>query len=107
MPEHGAARKRFDYWFRKKQQGKPTIYATVAGNEALVSMVALGCGIAIAPKVVVENSPVKDRVQYLGNVGEIAPFDLGVCSLNQTREQVLVKAFFNALSGELNGNSLS
>ena len=107
LPEHGAARKRFDYWFRKKQQGKPTIYATVAGNEALVSMVALGCGIAIAPQVVVENSPVKDRVQYLSNVGEIAPFELGVCCLNQTREQVLVKAFFNALSGELNGNSLS
>ncbi|GAA5135912.1 HTH-type transcriptional activator IlvY [Thalassotalea piscium] len=98
LPEHGAARKRFDYWFRKKQQGKPHIYATVAGSEALVSMVALGCGVAIAPKVVVENSPVKDRVQYVKNIGDIAPFDLGVCCLNQSREQVLVKAFFNALA---------
>ena len=98
LPEHGAARKRFDYWFRKKQQGKPNIYATVSGNEALVSMVALGCGIAIAPQVVVENSPVKDRVQYLTNAGEIAPFDLGVCCLNQTREKTLVKAFFDAVA---------
>lgn len=98
LPEHGAARKRFDYWFRKKQQGKPNIYATVAGNEALVSMVALGCGIAISPIVVVENSPVKDRVQYVTGVGEIEPFDLGVCCLNQSREQALVKAFFTALA---------
>ncbi|XQW85031.1 HTH-type transcriptional activator IlvY [Thalassotalea piscium] len=102
LPEHGAARKRFDYWFRKKQQGKPTIYATVAGNEAIVSMVALGCGIAISPKAVVENSPVKDRVQYVQGVGEIEPFDLGVCCLNQSRDQALVHAFFDALTGDDN-----
>ncbi len=97
LPEHGAARKRFEYWYRKKQQGKPNIYATVSGHEALVSMVALGCGIGIAPKVVVENSPVKDRVQYLKDIGNIEPFDLGICCLNQSKEQTLVKAFFDAI----------
>ena len=98
LPEHGAARKRFDYWFRRRQQGKPNIYATVSGHEALVSMVALGCGVGIAPNVVVENSPVKDRVQYLANVGEIEPFELGICSLNQNKEHALIKAFLEAIS---------
>ncbi len=98
LPEHGVARKRFDYWFRRRQQGKPNIYATVSGHEALVSMVALGCGVGIAPNVVVENSPVKDRVQYLSNVGEIEPFDLGICSLNQNKEQALIKAFLHAIT---------
>lgn len=98
LPEHGAARKRFDYWFRRRQQGKPNIYATVSGHEALVSMVALGCGVGIAPNVVVENSPVKDRVQYLTNVGEIEPFELGICSLNQNKEHALIKAFLEAIS---------
>jgi len=97
LPEHGAARNRFEYWYRKKQQGKPNIYATVSGHEALVSMVALGCGIGVSPQVVVENSPVKDRVQYLTNVGEFEPFELGICCLNQNREQKLVKAFFASL----------
>jgi len=97
LPEHGEARKRFEYWYRKKQQGKPNIYATVSGHEALVSMVALGCGVGIAPQVVVDNSPVKDRVQYLPNVGDIQPFDLGICCLNQSRDQMLVKAFFTAI----------
>lgn len=101
LPEHGPARKRFQYWYRKKQQGKPSIYATVSGHEALVSMVALGCGVGIVPQVVVENSPVKDRVKYLNNVGEIEPFELGICSLNQTREQPLIKAFFSAIESEL------
>jgi len=97
LPEHGPARKRFEYWYRKKQQGKPNIYATVSGHEALVSMVALGCGVGIVPQVVVENSPVKERVQYLPNAGEIEPFELGICCLNQNKEQPLVKAFFDSI----------
>lgn len=98
LPEHGPARKRFEQWYRKKQQGKPNIYATVSGHEALVSMVALGCGVGISPQVVVDNSPVKNRVQYLPSVGEIAPFELGICCLSQRKEQPLVRAFFKAIS---------
>jgi len=98
LPEHGAARKRFELWYRKKQQGKPNIYATVSGNEALVSMVALGCGVGIVPQVVVDNSPVKDRVHNLVNIGEIEPFELGVCCLNQSKAQPLIKAFFNSIA---------
>lgn len=98
LAEHGPVRKRFDSWYRKKQQGKPNIYATVSGHEALVSMVALGCGVGIVPKVVVENSPVKERVQYLENVGEIDPFELGACCLVQAKSQPLIKAFFDTLN---------
>ncbi|ALO36301.1 transcriptional regulator [Colwellia sp. MT41] len=98
LPEHGAARKRFELWYRKKQQGKPMIYATVSGHEALVSMVALGCGVGIVPQVVVDNSPVKDKVRNLANIGEIEPFELGVCCLNQSKAQPLIKAFFQAIS---------
>lgn len=97
LPEHGPARKRFDYWYRKKQQGKANIYATVSGHEALVSMVALGCGVGIVPQVVVENSPVKDRVKYLDDVGEIEPFELGIACLNQNKEQPISKAFFESI----------
>ncbi|PKI15886.1 HTH-type transcriptional activator IlvY [Colwellia sp. 12G3] len=97
LPEHGAARKRFELWYRKKQQGKPNIYATVSGHEALVSMVALGCGVGIVPQVVVDNSPVKDRVTNLANIGDIEPFELGVCCLNQSKAQPLIKAFFSSI----------
>ncbi|MBA6231217.1 hypothetical protein [Colwellia sp. MB02u-7] len=62
-----------------------------------MSMVALGCGMGIALKVVVANSSVKDRVQYLKDIGDIAPFDLVICCLNQSREKTLVKAFFEAI----------
>ena len=97
LPEYGASRKRFELWYRKKQQGKANIYATVSGHEALVSMVALGCGVGVVPQVVVDNSPVKDRVKYLDDVGDVESFELSVCCLNRAKEQPLIKAFFNAI----------
>jgi LysR family positive regulator for ilvC len=57
LPEHGVARKRFEQWFRLRYGGRPNVYAQVSGQEALVSMVALGCGIGLSPIVVVDNSP--------------------------------------------------
>jgi len=98
LPEHGTARKRFEQWYRKKQLGKANIYATVSGHEALVSMVALGCGVGIAPQVVVDNSPVKDRVQYLIANDEITPFKLGICCLKTQQQQPLINAFFQAIN---------
>lgn len=56
IPEHGPSRKRIDLWFKTHRIQDPQIYATVSGHEAIVSMVALGCGIALIPNVVVENS---------------------------------------------------
>ena len=78
MPEHGVARKRFEQWFRQKHAARPNVYAQVSGQEALVSMVALGFGIGLSPIVVADNSPVKDLVDLLPDT-QIQPFDLGLC----------------------------
>jgi len=97
LPEHGAIRSRFDTWFRSLKSGKPHIYAKVAGHEALLSMVALGCGVGIAPDVVIENSPVRDRVQTLSSIGELASFNLGVCCYKTRLEEPLIGAFLNCV----------
>lgn len=97
LPEHGAIRRRFDTWFRSLKSGKPHIYAKVAGHEALISMVALGCGVGIAPDVVIENSPVRDRVQSLSGVGELASFNLGVCCYKIRLLEPLIEAFLNCV----------
>lgn len=98
LPEHGAARTRFEKWYRGMHFGKPNIYAMVSGHEAIVSMVALGCGVGIAPQVVVDNSPVSDRVYALPINHHIAPFELGICCLNIRREQPLIQAFIEAIA---------
>ncbi|MDG1733990.1 MAG: HTH-type transcriptional activator IlvY [Thalassotalea sp.] len=98
LPDHGSARKRFEHWYRQKGQGKPNIYATVSGHEALVSMVALGCGVGIAPEVVIDNSPVKERVKRLTPSHTIKPFELGVCCLKKRMQEPVIKAFLATIS---------
>ena len=92
LPEHGVARKRFEQWFRQKYSGRPNVYAQVSGQEALVSMVALGCGIGLSPIVVVDNSPIKDRIQILSDTS-IAPFDLGLCCFKKKLSDPIVAEF--------------
>ncbi|MFT5879665.1 MAG: LysR family positive regulator for ilvC [Moritella sp.] len=93
LPEHGPARKRIDKWF-KQMRIKPSIYATVAGHEAIVSMVALGLGVGIAPAVVVDNSPMRERVLTFENSNKIDPFDLGLCCQRKRFDEPSINAFF-------------
>ncbi|MBD2783153.1 HTH-type transcriptional activator IlvY [Xenorhabdus sp. DI] len=100
LPEHGPSRKRIELWFRRHKILHPVIYATVSGHEAIVSMVALGCGIALIPAVVVENSPepVRNRISLLDNISLVEPFELGVCALSKRLNEPLIKAFWALLS---------
>ncbi len=93
VPESGTARERANVWF-KTMKIKPTIYAQVSGHEAIVSMVALGCGVGIAPDVVINNSPVKEKIQRL-KVASIKPFKLGVCCKRSQLDNPLVKALWD------------
>jgi LysR family positive regulator for ilvC len=82
MADQGPVRRRIELWFRRQKISNPSIYATVSGHEAMVSMVALGCGVALLPEVVLENSPepVRNRVMILERSDEKTPFELGVCA---------------------------
>ncbi|MDE0785051.1 MAG: HTH-type transcriptional activator IlvY [Porticoccaceae bacterium] len=94
LPEHGVARKRFEQWFRKKGGGRPNVYAQVSGQEALLSMVALGFGIGLSPIVVADNSPVKDHIEILPDT-LIPAFDLGLCCFKKKLDDPIVAAFLS------------
>lgn len=69
---------------RRQRITNPLIYATVSGHEAIVSMVALGCGVALIPSVVVDNSPepVRNRISLLDDISLVEPFELCVYRKN-------------------------
>ncbi|MEL6117565.1 MULTISPECIES: HTH-type transcriptional activator IlvY [Photobacterium] len=90
LPEYGTARENADKWM-KSQKIKPNIYAQVAGHEAIVSMVALGCGIGIAPDIVIENSPIRDQIQKLP-AAAVEPLTLGLCCKQSRQQEPLFQA---------------
>lgn len=97
LPVEGPARQRIDQWFKQQKIKHPKIYATVAGHEAIMPMVALGCGVAMLPDVVIKNSPMNSQVSVLPLDPPITPFALGLCVQKKRLTQPLVRAFWQAL----------
>ncbi|WP_136067975.1 HTH-type transcriptional activator IlvY [Modicisalibacter radicis] len=93
LSESGLARERTDAWFRELGV-KPRIYAQVAGNEAIVSMVGLGFGVGVVPQIVLDNSPLADRVRILEVSPQLAPYDVGLCVLDKKLRNPLIHALW-------------
>lgn len=90
LPESGPSKRIVHHWFA--EQGiRPRVYATVGGNEAIVSMVALGCGLGIVPQVVLDNSVASQRVSRI-NLTNIESYRLGLCCLSKRASEPLIKA---------------
>jgi len=99
IPEEGLARERLDQWF-KLQGIKPAIYAEVKGNEAIVSMVSLGFGVGVVPQIVVDNSPLAERVKRFDPQPDLGPYNTGLCVLEKRLKSPIVNAFWQQLSIE-------
>lgn len=96
LSESGVSRAHVDDWFRQRDI-TPRIYAQVTGNEAIVSMVSLGFGIGVVPKIVLDNSPLRERVQVLDVKPELAPYDIGLFALNKSLKNPMVEAFWSLI----------
>ncbi len=100
MPESGPAAQRLNEWL-ELMKIKPEIYAQVSGHEAIVSMIALGCGVSAVPQPVLEYSPVKDKVQVLPVSVAPRPFDFGMVCLKKRLDSPLMQAFWNIVSASI------
>lgn len=97
LSEEGLARERTDRWFR--QLGvKPHIYAQVSGNEAIVSMVSLGFGVGVVPKIVLDNSPLAARIRPLDVQPALAPYEVGLFTQERRLEEPLINAFWSQVT---------
>lgn len=94
MAEKGLSRKRVDSWFAEKNI-QPNIYGKVAGNEAIIAFVSLGCGIGVVPKLVLEKSPLKDQIRILDIEPQLSPFSVGICTAKKNMQRPIIKAFWD------------
>jgi LysR family positive regulator for ilvC len=96
LSERGLARSRVDRWFRETGVA-PNIYAQVAGNEAIVSMVSLGFGVGVVPKIVLENSPLAGKVRPIDVRPGLTPYEVGLVTMERKLSSPLISAFWEAL----------
>lgn len=90
MAERGQLRLEVDKWFAG-QGVVPHIYSEVAGHEAIVSLCALGFGLAVAPRLVVDLSPFRGDIRQLP-AKDLPNFHLALCSLQARQEEGIIKA---------------
>jgi LysR family positive regulator for ilvC len=98
LPRSGLSRQRLDQWM-KKNSITPDINSEVSGNEALIAMVRLGCGIGIVPQLVLEKSPFCDDVQILKNAPVLDPYEVGLCATKRGLARPAVRAFWDLAAG--------
>jgi LysR family positive regulator for ilvC len=97
LSERGVARERLNTWFRHRKVS-PNIYAQVAGHEAIVSMVSLGFGVGLVPKIVLDNSPLMGKVKLHPLQPQLKPYEVGLCVLARRLKSPLVRAFWERIN---------
>ncbi len=101
LSEKGIARERLDKWFSTNHIS-PNIYAQVAGNEAIVSMVSLGFGVGLVPEIVIDNSPLSDQVRPFKIQPNIKPYEVGICCSQKRLKSPLVAALWEQTTSKSN-----
>lgn len=98
VPERGLVRERFVAW--SQQAGvQPSIYAKVAGHEAIASMASLGIGIGIVPRLVLESSPMRSQLVELNTIVAPKPITVGLCAREKALVDQAVAACWQSLAG--------
>jgi LysR family positive regulator for ilvC len=92
LPAHGLAREYVDDWLERRSV-IPNLYAEIEGHEAILALVALGCGVGVVPKLVLENSALRDRITELTVKPALPPFHIALC----VRERALANPNIRAL----------
>jgi LysR family positive regulator for ilvC len=95
LPESGLSRQSVDRWFRK-QRLSPRIYGEVAGNEAALALVSLGCGVGVVPGLVIEKSPLRSEVRALEVKPRLPDFRVGLCTKRKNLVSPIVRAFWES-----------
>ncbi len=99
LPADGLSRTRAEKWFADKGI-RPYIYSQVSGNEAIIAMVSMGCGVGIVPRLVLEKSSLINDVEILEIFPRLKPFNVAACTIAKNKRNPLVQSFWNIVQTE-------
>ena len=83
LPRRGLERERIDAWL-EEQAARPDVYAEVDGNEAILALVALGCGVGVVPELVRKDSPLRGRIEQVEVKRPPRGYHVSLCAKSRT-----------------------
>jgi LysR family positive regulator for ilvC len=95
LPAYGLARDFVEQWFDRRGL-TPNVYAEIQGHEAILSLVALGCGVGVVPRLVLEKSALADRIVELPVRPALRQFRIALCVRERSLANPLVAAVWEA-----------
>jgi LysR family positive regulator for ilvC len=95
LPSFGLAREHVDAWLAERGI-EPVVYSQIQGHEAILSLVALGCGVGVVPRLVLEKSALRDRIVEVPVRPMLRSFRIGVCVRERSLTNPLVAAVWDA-----------
>lgn len=95
LPAHGLARTYADEWFDRRDI-EPNVYAEIEGHEAILSLVALGCGVGVVPRLVLDKSALRDRVVEVPVRPALRQFRIGLCVRERSLTNPIVAAVWES-----------
>jgi LysR family positive regulator for ilvC len=95
IPTAGLVRDLVDEWLLRRKIA-PTVYAEIQGHEAILALVALGCGVGVVPKLVLEKSALQDRIVDMRVRPALPRLQIALCVRERSLSNPLVTAVWGA-----------
>ncbi|HEV8245138.1 MAG TPA: HTH-type transcriptional activator IlvY [Polyangiaceae bacterium] len=100
LPSTGIMRQSAERWLRRRHVS-PKIYSEVPGNEAILSLVSLGCGVGIVPRIVMEKSALRAELRVLDVEPRLGELRIGVCTQRRKLRSPIVRAFWDSIDTDV------
>jgi LysR family transcriptional regulator, positive regulator for ilvC len=94
LPHRGLVREAADRWFRARGT-TPDLSGEPDGHEGLLTLVALGCGTGVVPRLVLDHSAVRERLTVIPAEPAPEPFTVGLCVRRADLRRPLVAALWS------------
>jgi len=102
LPRRGLDRARIDAWLQARG-AEPEIYAEVEGNEAILAMVALGCGVGIVPELVRKESTLRGRIETVDVARPPRGYFVSLCAKERTLARRAIAALWELAPASAQG----
>jgi len=94
LPAHGVVREYVDDWLGRRGV-RPDISTEIEGHEAILSLVALGYGVGVVPRLVLDQSALRRRVVALAVRPPLRDLRIALCVRERSLTNPLVAALWN------------